>query len=188
MKKIFSFILVLALLCSCASSLADGYDLAYVKDSGSVFSIDEDTDRGVAFVESSLSASDRSFVHKYESDHRYSSTRFDILVVDYGQSDAYPVPRLWVIYCADEYLNYDSVTITLDGKDYTFTGISDPDWRTRDEKGVIEKVLIKFGSENLDFLSAMENLTERYPTYDELMDETNGPKVKMVLHGRKADI
>ena len=145
MKKIFSFIFALALLCTCASSLADGYDLAYVKDNASIFSIDEDTERGVAFVESSLSASERSFVHKYESDHRYSSTRFDILVVNYGQSDAYPVPRLWVIYCADEYLNYDSVTITLEGKDYTFTGISDPDWCSKDEKGVIETVLIKLG-------------------------------------------
>ena len=188
MKKIVSFILALTLLLSCASSLAAGYDVSYIKENSNVFTIDVDEDSGIAFVESVLSAKDRSFVHKHESDYRYSSTMFDILVINYGKSSAYPVPRLWITYCADEYIYYDSVTITLDGKDYTFSGISDPDWRTKDEKGVIEEALIKFGTDNLAFLAALENYREKFPSYDELMDETNGPKIKMVLHGRNEDI
>ena len=164
------------------------YDVSYVKDHSNVFTIDVDEDSGIAFVESTLSTKDCSFVHKYESDYRYSSTMFDVLVVNYEKSTAYPVPRLWITYCADEYLYYDSVTITLDGKDFTFSGISDPDWRTKDEKGVIEKALIKFGSDSLAFLAAMENLYEKYPSLEELMDETGGPKVNMVLHGMNEDI
>ena len=188
MKKFFSFFLALALLCSCASSLADGYDVSYIKDHSNVFTIDVDEDSGIAFVESTLSVKDCAFVHKYESEHRYSFTMFDVLVVDYETTTAYPVPRLWITYCADEYIYYDSVTITLDGKDFTFSGISNPDWCTEDEKGVIEKTLIKFYSENAAFLAAMENLYKQYPSFDELMDETSGPKVKMVLHGKNEDI
>ena len=96
MKKFFSFFLAMALLCSCASSLADGYDVSYVKDHSNVFTIDVDEDSGIAFVESTLSTKDCSFVHKYESDYRYSSTMFDVLVVNYEKSTAYPVPRLWI--------------------------------------------------------------------------------------------
>ncbi len=188
MKQFFAFILALALLFSCSVSLAAGYDLSYAKSKSGVFTVDEDTDRDVAFIESTLSVSDRSFVHKYESDYRYSSTMFDILVVDCSRSTSYPVPRLWITYCADNYLYYDSVTFTIDGTDYTFSGISDSDWRTKDENGVVEEVLIKFGTEALPFLGAMETLYEKYPSYDELMDETNGPKIKMVLHGRNEDV
>ena len=171
MKQFFAFILALALLFSCSVSLAAGYDLSYAKSKSGVFTVDEDTDRDVAFIESTLSVSDRSFVHKYESDYRYSSTMFDILVVDCSRSTSYPVPRLWITYCADNYLYYDSVTFTIDGTDYTFSGISDSDWRTKDENGVVEEVLIKFGTEALPFLGAMETLYEKYPSYDELMDE-----------------
>ncbi len=188
MKKLLSLFLALALLASCSSSFAAGYDLTYVEENDSVFTIDVDSDRGVAFIESTLSASDRSFTHKYESDYRYSSTMFDILVINYGESDAYPVPRLWITYCADKYLYYDSVTFTVEGMDYTFTDIDDSEWRSKDEKGVIEQVLIKFGTENLKFLAALEDLYEKYPTYNELMDEIDGPKIRMVLHGRNEDL
>ena len=188
MKKLFSLFLALALLCSCASSLAAGYDMSYIRDYDSLFTVDVNDDEGVAFVESVLSASERSFVHKYESDYRYSSTMFDILVIDYDKSSAYPIARLWITYCADEYIYYDSVTFTLDGKDYTFTGISDPDWRSEDEKGVVEKALIIFGTDNLEFLAALQDYREQFGSYDELIDEVNGPKVKMVLHGRNEDI
>ena len=48
--------------------------------------------------------------------------------------------------------------------------------------------MIKFGSDSLAFLAAMENLYEKYPSLEELMDETGGPKVNMVLHGMNEDI
>ncbi|MBR4501765.1 MAG: hypothetical protein IKP22_07735 [Clostridia bacterium] len=188
MKKYFAFILTLALLFSCASSLADGYDMSYISENSKVFTVDVDEFSGIAFVESVLTAQDLSFVHRHESDYRYSSTRFDILVINHDQSDAYPIPRLWITYCADEFINCDSVTFTLDGKDYTFTGISSPDWCYKDEKGATEKVLIKFGSENLPFLAELEKLSDLYPTYDDLMDEVSGPKVRLVLHGSNEDV
>ncbi|MBR6705459.1 MAG: hypothetical protein IKI84_02090, partial [Clostridia bacterium] len=188
MKKTLSFILALALLCSCASTLAAGYDMTYIRENSNAFTIDVNEDSEVAFVESTLSAKERSFVHRYESDHRYSSTMFDVLVINYEKSSAYPVPRLWITYCADEYIYYDSVTFTLNGKDYTFSGISDPDWRSKDEKGVVEEALIKFGTEAVDFLFALKNYREKFASYDELMNETKGPKIKMVLHGRSEDI
>ena len=188
MKKTLSFVLALALLCSCSSSLAAGYDMTYIRKNSNVFTIDVNEDSGVAFVESTLSAEERSFVHRHESDHRYSTTMFDVLVVNYETTTAYPVPRLWITYCADEYIYYDSVTFTLNGKDYTFTGISDPNWCSQDEKGVIEETLIKFGTDAVDFLFALKNYREKFASYKELMDETRGPKIKMVLHGLIEDI
>ncbi len=188
MKKILSLILALALLCPCASSLAAGYDMSYIRQNDNVFTVDVNDDTGVAFVQSVLTAKECSFVHKYESKYRYSYVYFDILVVNYGKSTAYPVPRLWITYCADEYIYYDSVTFTLNGRDYTFTGISDPEWRSKDEKGVQEEALIKFGTDNYDFVRALQNYRKNFPSYNELMDETNGPKIKMVLHGRNEDI
>ena len=188
MKKSFTLILALALLFSCASSLADGYDMSYIRENSTVFTIDVNDDSGVAFVESTLSVKDRSFVHRHESDHRYSSTKFDVLVINYGRSTAYPVPRLWITYCANEYIYYDSVTFTVNGRDYTFTGISDPDWRSEDEKGVVEEALIKFGTQGVDFLFALKDYRGNFSSYAELMDERSGPKIKMILHGIDEDV
>lgn len=188
MKKYFAFILALSLLFSCASSLAAGYDMSYIRKNSEVFTVDVNEDSGVAFVESTLSVGDRSFVHRHENDRLYNSTRFDILVVNYESSSSYPVPRLWITYCADEYIYYDSVTFTVNGMDYTFTGISDPEWRSKDENGAAEETLIKFGAENVDFLYALKDYRGNFSSYAELMDEKNGPKINMVIHGENEDV
>ena len=183
MKKWISMLLALCLLGTTA--LADVLDLSYVREKNSIFNIDVDNESDVAFIKSTTSAKERSFVHKYESDTRYSSTRFDVLVVDYSKTTAYPVPRLWITYAADEFLYINSVSFYVDGKKFTFSGISNKDWQNKFDNGIVEECLIKFGSEQIDFLVAMEHELKKYPTYDELMDPEKGPKIRMVLHGKE---
>lgn len=183
MKKFLSLLLIALLLaCSISSAFAAKLDLSPIEAESDLYTIDISEDGDAAFIETTLTAQHRSFVHKYESTALYSTTMFDVLVVDYGTSDNYPIIRLWVTYCADDsFQNFDSVTFTVGNKEYTFTDISDPDWQMQDEEsGYIEDVLIRFNEDNLIFLEALEELTSGN---DATIEELDQLSVKMVLHG-----
>ncbi len=186
-RKICAFLLVVLMACSCFTvSSAAVLDLSSIRENSELFSIDVDTESDVAFIESQMSAQLRSFVHKYESSYRYSNTLFDILVVDYLKTDAYPIMRLWIIYCADDaYLNINSVSFIVDGKKYTFSGIADADWYEHDDNGYVEKVLLKFGMENLSFLAALERVFSDVKDGSGAFQAAQNASCRMILHGRE---
>lgn len=181
MKKL-SFILALVLMLSCLScAFADDFDLTIVRENPGIYTLDVDTEDDVAFVETTLDAARRSFTHKYESTYRYSNTQFDILVIDYLTSSPRPVHRLWITYCADDnYMNITGVSFEVGGKKYTFSDIADPDWYEKDENGYLERVLIKFDMDNLDFLIALEDAIPR-----DLHQLADAEPITMTLHGRE---
>lgn len=184
MKRFLALLLAVLMASGvCAAALAEELDLSPIRESDSLYTIDVDTESDVAFIESKLSAQDRAFTHKYESSTRYSSTKFDILVVDYLKANPYPVMRLWVTYCADEdYLNITSASFIINGRKFTFSGIGNPDWYVKDDQGYVEQVLIKFGTDNLDFLVEMEKLFSDTEDVAGAAAEATG---KLILHGRE---
>lgn len=181
MKKLLALVLALVLSCCALSAAFADVDLTTVRENSNLFTLDVSDDGTAAFIESQLTVATRSFVHKYESDNRYSSTQWDVLLVNYDTPDVYPVFRLWVNYCADEYLNLKSVSFIFDGKEYLFTGVSeDAEWHRKDEKGVIEQALIKFGTSNLAFPAALENI---FSGVDDIQAAAQSAKCTMILHG-----
>lgn len=72
MKKLLAVLLAVMLACSACAALAE-LDLAPIRESNNIYTIDVDTESDVAYIETRLSAKDRSFTHKYESSTRYSS-------------------------------------------------------------------------------------------------------------------
>lgn len=184
MKTFRTLLLALVMMCTCfATALADELDLTTVRENPNLYTFDVEVESDAAFVETTLSTAIRSFTHKYESTKRYSCTQFDILIVDYLQEDRYPVWRLWVTYCADDaFLNIDSVSFLVGGQKFTFSGVADTEWYTKDEDGYVEKVLIKFNDENLDFPIALEKAVKGHTGTVEELDQV---EVKMILHGRE---
>lgn len=181
MKKLYALVALLLCVCLAGTACADIIDLSYVEDSPLLtLDVESHGDMDVAFIESTLSVSARSFVHKYESETKYSHTFFDILITDYrdsSQEDS--AHRLWIYYHADNgYQNIDSVTFNVAGTRYTFTGVSSPS-RCEYEDGVYEeRLLIKFSVSNMSFLSALEQLI---PTDGSMPDAD----ITMTLHGKE---
>ena len=102
MKRLLCAILCLCLLCAAAAA-ETGFDLSVIRQND-YLEIDVDSEEEVAFVESTFSTKDLSFVHSRESEKLYSSTHMDILIIDYFSSGAYPVWRLWITVSTDENL------------------------------------------------------------------------------------
>lgn len=184
MKKLLLFLLVATLLVSVSPAMAATIDLSGIQAQDNLYTVDISDDGDAAFIESQLSAENRSFTHKYENSKLYSTTEFDVLIVDYQQSSNYPIFRLWVIYCADNaYQNIESITFQLDKKQFTFSDVSDDDWLSYDkENGYMEEMLIRFGEDNLDFLVAIEEAIKDKSDSVETLSEV---EIKMVLHGKE---
>lgn len=182
MKRFFACMLTLVLLLLCTVGYAAELDLSYVREKTDLFTIDVEIESNAAFIESILSASTRSFVHPHESESYYSTTEFDILVIDYlDEAATYPVLRLWINYMSEEdYAYCTSVSFYLEGKEYRFSGVADADWYTKRDNTYDEKMLIKFNMENLDFLVALEAYIK-----DLSWDEMEAKTLKMVLHGKE---
>lgn len=180
MKKL-SLALVLVMLCSIFTpALAATYDMSYVRSNPDVYTIDVETDGGdsYAFIETQLTTADLSYSHKYDSTVKYSSTRFDILVLDYMSSSAYPVHRLWIRYNTEtKHQYFNAVTFTINGVDYTFTDVGDTDRCTFDGTTYRESLLIKFGWDNLSFLVALEKIMP------DTVEELDLVQIPMTLHG-----
>ena len=145
---------LIALLLPVHSFAVDDFDLTYVRDSDN-YTIEVDQKNDVAFVECVLDTAARSFHHKYENDFLYSSTQWDMIVINYFETNSYPVLRLWINYTADDYLNINAVSFDIEGKRYTFSGISSSDRIKSVTNGISESLLIRFGNENTDFLVAL---------------------------------
>lgn len=182
MKKIVALLsacLLIALTMS--SAFAASLNLTYPRNNPDVFTIDVNSAGTAVFVETVLTAKDRHFTHKYESDYYWSSTQFDVLGVNYGTNDAYPVWRVWIVFANDKsFKNIDSVTFVIEGKRYTFTDISDPDWLTKNETSYLEEMLIKFGLDNLDFVVHLEQ-------YCNKLDDVDDFQGTLILHTRSGE-
>lgn len=175
MKKLLSLLLALCLLLSASTALA--LDLAFVAENPGIYTMNVDDD-GDAFITTALTVADRSFTHQYESANYWSSTQFDILVVDYAAAEALPVWRLWITYTADNrYQNFDSVTFDFSGYSFTFTDISNPEWQEMVGDSYMEQTLIQFGMMNIEFFIALEKYCAGL---DESLADFTGT---MTLHG-----
>jgi len=183
MKKTVCLVLAVLLLClgAAASASENTFDLKPLQEN-QYLTIDVNEEQNVAFVESFLQAGDTAFSHKGKSDSKYSFTWFDLLILNYGdESSAFPVMRLWVEVCTkDVKYDFDSITFTIDGKAYTFTGLYSADFVEEGEGGEnLQRMLLKFGTENLEFLVALEALFQGTSSYEELM----AISIPVVLHG-----
>ena len=133
-------------------------DLSVISGNSEMYEISVNSDDDIAFVNSSIPVSCRAFEHEYENPNYYSVLETDILIHDYFSSDPYAVMRTWIKYNATEYLYPTSATFTIEGKDYTFSGIGDKTWSSEDGSGgTMERMLIIYGNteEHKEFLSAM---------------------------------
>ena len=180
MKKLCMLLALLLCVCLVTAS-AEEYDLSFVRENSKYYELDVEIEDGTgfAFVESVMQPGDLDFVHKYDSQTKYSFTQFDILVIDYlSPAKAYPVHRLWIYYSADNYHQYiTAVTFNINGTKYTFSGVADAS-RYEVTDGVYqESLLIKFDWDNLDFLAALEKLIP------EDLDNLDSIKIPMTLHG-----
>ena len=181
MKKFFALLLAFLLLAGVTPAVADVLDLGPIENQSKLYTIDVSGDGDSAFIETTLNARERSFTHPHESSRLYSTTLFDVLVVNYQKPDNYPIFRLWITYCADDgFQHFDAATISLGNKRYTFTDISDPDWLVYDkDNGYVEDLLIRFNQDNVSFLTELEKMIGNKTTIEELEQID----VKLVLHG-----
>ncbi len=186
MKKMMAALSALVLMMSVLAGAlaAEGFDMSEVESNTKYYTVDVDRDSDVAFIESTLTREQLSFVHKYESEYRYSSTHFDVLAIDYrDDSKRYPVPRLWVTWCAGDYQNIESVTFEIEGREFTFSDCWDREWRTKDEKGVVEELLIKMGTENADFMMALNSYAKN--NQEAIIRDPSSLKIPITLHGNE---
>lgn len=136
------------------------------------------------------SVKDMSFKHTYECDAHYSYAYTDFIILDYEKESQYPVWRVWVEYCGTKKLNIHSATFTLNGKNYTFGGLKDTDrFETKNEGCEAQTLMIKLGSENIDFIIAMEEYRtllcpEKFNT-QYVEDNTD---ITLTLHGETEDV
>lgn len=187
MKKVISFILFVTLMFTTVPVFAlPTFEMSFYSSNANIYSVDVDSDSGVAFIETKSSNSELAFTHKYESNFYYSTIRSDILVIDYFKSNRYPVFRTWIDYRADKALNIYAVSFVIDGKTYTFSDVADRDRIEKLDNGVSEKLLIKYGSANSDFFAsvAADSLSYAFSRYGGEGDsEVETPQMKMILHG-----
>ena len=177
MKKLVALIAVLMLAMTVSTAFAATLDLSYPLNKPDVYTVEPSEDGSVVFIETVLTASDRHFTHKYESDYYWSSTQFDVLGLGYGEDYGYPVWRVWVIFANDiGYQNINSVTFVVQGTSYTFTDISDPDWQNKLNNSYLEECLIKFGMDNLEFVVALEQ-------YVNSLEDVDDFTATLILHG-----
>ena len=156
-------------------------DYTYIDQNPDMFAVTRSEEAGAVFIEAKLSAQERAFVHKYESSTRYSSTKFDTVVLNCDTPNACPLFRLWIIYCADDdYLDFDSATFKIAGKSYTFTNLTPS--LSQDDQGYVEQRMILFGSDNLQFLTDLEDL---FADADDAGSAALAMSGQLVLHGKE---
>ena len=166
------------LLVLLSESIAESFDISTFKDTNA-FVIDVDKDEELAFINSILSPSTLSFTHRNESSMEYSFSRFDILVIDYFSVDPWPIFRLWfTVSTEDRYYYFTSVSITIDNKEYTFSGISDKNWFFNQDNSYRQMMLITFGVDNVGFIKALDDYLENYN-----VDDLTKALLPVVFHG-----
>lgn len=190
MKRYLSVLIACLLLVLTASSaFASTIDMSYVEENNDVFVIDPSDDATAIFIETVLTAEERHYTHKYESDYYWSDTKFDVLCLGMDGDDQYPVFRCWITFANDtKYYHIDSATFVLNDVRYTFTDIGNPaSWhRTRENDDgtttYLEDLLIKFGPENVEFPAMLEAYRHSLP------EDLSGFDCQMILHAAGEDI
>ena len=185
MKKALALLCALVLLLHALPAVAD-FNLNYFTENSSIFTIDVNKEKSVAFIETVMSAQELAFEHKYESPTQYSLLRNDILVLDYFSTNRSPVFRTWIYYCTTKPIYVHSVTFELDGTAYTFTDVASSDRVITNEQDTEEDLLIRYGGNNSDFLAKVmaEAASYAFSHYGDDGDpNVQPPKMKMILHG-----
>ena len=191
MKKTVSLLLALLLATGClAGALAeDGSES--VKADLSVFTTNEDVkleadenDPAYAYVtiaDDALSMDTYAITHAHESDTRYSLAEYDFLIMGYNTEDPLPVMRLWfTVFTKDQFYNFESVTLTLGDKEFTFSEVADESMYYELQDGdYAQQLMIIFGADNLDYLLGVEDLLEPMTSGEEVL----AAKIPVVLHG-----
>ena len=191
MKKTVSLLLALLLATGClAGALAeDGSES--VKADLSVFTTNEDVkleadenDPAYAYVtiaDDALSMDTYAITHAHESDTRYSLAEYDFLIMGYNTEDPLPVMRLWfTVFTKDQFYNFESVTLTLGDKEFTFSEVADESMYYELPDGdYAQQLMVIFGADNLDYLLGVEDLLEPMTSGEEVL----AAKIPVVLHG-----
>lgn len=180
--RLTAMLMAIALLvCTVGTAMAaDAYDLTFVKESD-YYKLTEDLEEEVAYIESTFSddVSAIAFTHQYESSEYYSYAYSDIILLD-CPANPQPIWRMWITVQAQKPLNINSVTFTVDGKDYTFSEISNPDRVSQNDNGdTREELLIRFDNYSVDFLIALEQMVNSCESAQEIIEK----EIKVVLHG-----
>ena len=172
-----SFLLAFLFLCLGSTAHADAFPFDVVKNKPDFYTLDIDEENEMAFIESIFSASERSFNHRYESSHYYSTTKFDIVVLN-CYTQPLPIMRLWINYIADDYQDIKAVSFDIGKQRYTFTDIITDNSKQEIENGKVEELLILFGYDASAFILAL---------YDALGDDYDWDNfsVKMTLYGKE---
>ena len=184
MRKIFCMLLVCFLLFGTVPMAAadDPFDLTYVYSRSDDYDVSTDTEEDVTFVTSNMTVKELAFSHADESDSFYSYVWHDMLVIDSSQRTRYPVFRMWISVATEmDYKYISSVTFIVDGQEFTFSDIDDNDWFSMNKGDYVQKLLIKFGESNIDFLIAVERFCNKVAQDDYAGDYS----VRMILHGRR---
>lgn len=183
MKKLTSLFLALVILMCPLMAMAESFNKSVLKGEyfDSVATLDISDDGTAAFVETQLTAANRSFSTPYEHPDYYNVTLWDMLVLDYNTSDPSPRLRVWVRYYGTQYLNIEGVSFVLDGTTYTFTDVASDSRKQHiaDKDAYNERALIIFDTENLEFLAALEGYCESFDSVEEM----DAHPITMILHG-----
>ena len=183
MKKLVSLIIALLVMACPMMAMAGSFDGSVFQGLyfSSIATLDLNEDGSVAFVESQLTAATRSFTTPYEHPRYYNSTLWDIVIPRYDTGNPAPRIRLWIRYYGTQFANIEGVSFQLNGKTYTFTGVSDPERQTykEEEDAYTERLLIIFDDQSLDFIAEMEAYCENCNTVEAM----NEHPITMILHG-----
>ena len=182
-KTLVMMLAVVMLIACCAPALAQKANLTKVKSSPNLFDVETIDD--TVYITSALPMSNRSFVHKYESEQRYSGTEFMLMILNYGQSDEFSSYCLRIYYSTEQgYQNIDSVSFIIDDKEYLFTDVSQVIQEC--ENGTYtELVVIYFDNDNLEFLLPLEDKVNAASDVEDSVEWLDAHPITMVLHGKE---
>ena len=193
MKRILVLLLAVAMMlpaAALASEESGGLDLSVFTSQPEVFNVADETERaGGYFIWLNEPATACAFVHAHESDYLYSTAQFELAVYPAG-TGAVVVPRLQIVYSADEPVNLHAVSIDVGGQRWHFE-IPSVDYSLSDKgsQGIQEHVQLLFAKENWAFMTALDALLEETirDAEDPVQAMSQSP-VHAVLHGDREDL
>ena len=126
------------------------------------------------YVVNRFTAGELSFYHDMESEDYYSYLDFDIRVSN-EETDVPPLLEMWISLVTQEsYMDIASVTFTVGGRAYTFSGLSVEEDFADDGTNFRQVMLIEFDRDSLMLLTNLE--------ISRLLGEED---FTMVLHGNR---
>ena len=154
-------------------------DMDYFAARPDLYEMRDYPEAGVTMIWPNETAESCAFIHAHESDHFWSTARFMLAV--YASPPVVVIPRLEIIYSADEPINFRGVSIDVCGRRFTFDG-RDVDRRTvdRGEYGVQEHLFLQFSDANWAFVEALAAAADAVPEGER---GSGDPRIHAVLHG-----